>query len=299
MLQIDRLSKTDNQTFKALDNVSFSAKHNSICGIVGPNGAGKTTTIRIILGILAADSGTITYDGIPISDIPRSTFGYLPEERGLYKKATSFETLMYLGSLKTKNTQQLKKDIDTWLERFTIPDYKHKKIDELSKGNQQKIQFIASVLHNPEILIVDEPLSGLDPINQELFKDIVKELSAHTTILFCSHQLAIAQELCDSVVILNKGRVALSDTMNAIIKPKSNLIRIEFDTPILRDTISLPHQILNDHELILELPQQASINDVMPILISMGTIQSIQHYTPSLLSVFKSIVGDHIEEAGS
>lgn len=289
MLSISDLTKTYG-TFRALDSISFSAEAGKICGIVGPNGAGKTTTIRIILGILGANAGTITYNGTDIKDVPRSAFGYLPEERGLYKQSTVNETLLYLGSLKTRNAKQLKSDIDAWLERFHIPDYKHKKIEELSKGNQQKIQFIASVLHDPELLIIDEPLSGLDPLNQELFKDIVQELKQKgKTILFCTHQLPIAEVLCDTVIMLNKGAIALSGKMSDILRSGSTDIMIEFSS-LHGQELSEPFQKVTDMQWIVS-GEIGSMQEIVSQASIYGEIQSINPYKPTLLSIFRQ----HIE----
>ena len=290
MLIISELSKLYG-TFKALDSISFSAQSGKICGIVGPNGAGKTTTIRIILGILGANSGTITYQGKPIADIPRSEFGYLPEERGLYKQSTVQETLLYLGALKTPNKKMLKLKIDEWLEKFLIPEYKHKKIEELSKGNQQKIQFIASVLHDPELLIIDEPLSGLDPLNQELFKDIVKELRMQgKTILFCTHQLGIAELLCDSVIMLNKGKIAMSGTMDELLRSGTSDMIIEFSklhaqeiTNSYRKISDMQWIFPNEHDSMQELVSKAS---------QFGEILSINPYRPTLLGMFRQQIED-------
>lgn len=291
MLVISELSKQYG-TFKALDSISFSAESGKICGIVGPNGAGKTTTIRIILGILGANSGTITYEGNPISDIPRSAFGYLPEERGLYKQSTVQETLLYLGALKYPDKQKLKQQIDQWLERFLIPEYKHKKIEELSKGNQQKIQFIASVLHDPELLIIDEPLSGLDPLNQELFKDIVKELRTRgKTIIFCTHQLAIAEVLCDSVIMLNKGKVAMSGSMDELLRSGTSDMIIEYST-LFNQEIPNSYRKVSDMQWIFP-NEHESMQEIVSKASEFGEILSINPYRPTLLGMFRQ----HIEDA--
>lgn len=294
MLSISDLTKAYG-AFRALDSISFSAEAGKICGIVGPNGAGKTTTIRIILGILGSNAGTITYNGTDIKDIPRSAFGYLPEERGLYKQSTVNETLLYLGSLKTGNAKQLKSDIDGWLERFHIPDYKYKKIEELSKGNQQKIQFIASVIHDPELLIIDEPLSGLDPLNQELFKDIVQELrSKGKTILFCTHQLPIAEVLCDSVIMLNKGIIALSGAMSDILRSGSSDVIIEFSS-MQSQELPTSYQKVSEDQWIVQ-SDHASLQDIVSQASEYGEIVSINPYRPTLLSIFRQHI-DIEEEA--
>ncbi|MFZ9761159.1 MAG: ABC transporter ATP-binding protein [Candidatus Kapaibacteriota bacterium] len=291
MLIVSDLSKNYG-AFRALDSISFSAESGKICGIVGPNGAGKTTTIRIILGILGSDGGSISYKGKTIHDIPRSAFGYLPEERGLYKQSTVNETLMYLGALKQHNKHQLKQQIDSWLERFLIPEYKHKKIEELSKGNQQKIQFIASVLHDPELLIIDEPLSGLDPLNQELFKDIVKELrNKGKIIIFCTHQLGIAEVLCDSIIMLNKGKIAMQGVMNDLLRSGTHDMIIEFATLHNQE---FPHECrkVSDKQWIFP-NEHASIQEVVAQASQYGEILSMNPYRPTLLGLFRQ----HIEDA--
>jgi ABC-2 type transport system ATP-binding protein len=291
MLVISELSKQYG-TFTALDSISFSAESGKICGIVGPNGAGKTTTIRIILGILGANSGSITYNGKTIADIPRSAFGYLPEERGLYKQSTVQETLLYLGALKHPDKQRLKLHIDQWLERFHIPEYKHKKVEELSKGNQQKIQFIASVLHDPELLIIDEPLSGLDPLNQELFKEIVKELRTQgKTIIFCTHQLGIAEVLCDSVIMLNKGKVAMSGMMSELLHSGSSDMIIEFSR-IYDQSLPVDCRKVSEHQWIFP-NEHASLQEVIAQASQFGEVLSINPYRPTLLGMFRQ----HIEDA--
>ncbi|MEY3688532.1 MAG: hypothetical protein RIT37_94 [Bacteroidota bacterium] len=290
MLVISELSKQYG-TFKALDSISFSAESGKICGIVGPNGAGKTTTIRIILGILGANSGSISYHGTNIADIPRSAFGYLPEERGLYKQSTVQETLLYLGALKHPEKQKLKQHIDQWLERFHIPEYKHKKIEELSKGNQQKIQFIASVLHDPELLIIDEPLSGLDPLNQELFKEIVKELRTQgKTIIFCTHQLGIAEVLCDSVIMLNKGKVAMSGTMEELLRTGTSDMIIEYAT-MNKQEIPNSYRKISDKQWIVP-GEHESMQELVSTASAFGEIISINPYRPTLLGMFRQQIED-------
>jgi ABC-2 type transport system ATP-binding protein len=291
MLVISELSKQYG-TFKALDSISFAAESGKICGIVGPNGAGKTTTIRIILGILGSDSGSISYQGKPIQEIPRSAFGYLPEERGLYKQSTVQETLMYLGALKHPEKQKLKQHIDRWLERFLIPEYKHKKIEELSKGNQQKIQFIASVLHDPELLIIDEPLSGLDPLNQELFKDIVKDFRTQgKTIILFTHQLGIAEVLCDSVVMLNKGKVAMSGAMDELLRSGTSDMIIEYST-LFNQEIPNSYRKISDMQWIFP-NEHESLQEIVSKASEFGDILSINPYRPTLLGLFRQ----HIEDA--
>lgn len=198
-------------SFQAVDDVSFTVTPGRIFGFLGTNGAGKTTTMRMILDIIRPDSGAITWNGQPNVDIPRNAFGYLPEERGLYPKMQVEEQLLFLAQLYGADKAKAKASLDEWLERLEITENRHKLVEQLSKGNQQKIQFLAAILHDPEILILDEPFSGLDPVNADQMKDAFLEMRDRgKTIIFSTHQLDDAQELCHEVVIINRGKVLIS-----------------------------------------------------------------------------------------
>jgi ABC-2 type transport system ATP-binding protein len=206
-LMIDDISKRFGE-FQAIDEVSFTVEQGRMFGFLGTNGAGKTTTMRMILDILRPDSGTITWNGIPNVDIPRDEFGYLPEERGLYPKMTVQDQLLFLAQLYGANRDAAARSLDEWLERLDIEQNRHKQIEQLSKGNQQKIQFLAAVLHDPEILILDEPFSGLDPVNVAQLEDAFLEMVARgKTVIFSTHQLDQAQRLCEDVAIIHRGRL--------------------------------------------------------------------------------------------
>lgn len=209
-LNIHQISKSFGG-FQAVDDVSFSVTPGKILGFLGTNGAGKTTTMRMILDIIRPDSGSITWNGTPTAEIPRSAFGYLPEERGLYPKMKVEEQLLFLAQLYGADREKAKATLDEWLERLSITENRHKVIDQLSKGNQQKIQFLAAIIHDPEILILDEPFSGLDPINAEQMKQAFLEMRDRgKTVIFSTHQLDDAQELCHEVVIINRGKLLIS-----------------------------------------------------------------------------------------
>lgn len=215
-LDICRLVKTfDGLT--AVDGVSFQVEPGTIFGLLGPNGAGKTTIIRIIIGILGAEEGEVHYQGHPITRLESRRFGYLPEERGLYQKTRLRETLVYLARLKGLARAEAAARVGAYLERFELQAYAHKNIQALSKGNQQKAQFIAAIVHQPGILILDEPFVGLDPVNQIVLKEIITELRAGgTTILFSTHQMEQVERLCQSICLINRGQVVLSGSLSEV-----------------------------------------------------------------------------------
>ncbi len=215
-LVIDNISKTFGE-FRAIDDVSFTVEQGRMFGFLGTNGAGKTTTMRMVLDILRPDSGTITWNGMPNVDIPRDDFGYLPEERGLYPKMTVEDQLLFLAQLYGASSADAKRSLDEWLARLDIEQNRHKKIEQLSKGNQQKIQFLAAVLHDPEILILDEPFSGLDPVNVAQLEEAFLEMVARgKTVIFSTHQLDQAQRLCEDVAIIHRGRMLITGPVHAV-----------------------------------------------------------------------------------
>ena len=206
-LEIDRVTKRFGRTV-ALDQLAFGVPEGMIFGFLGANGAGKTTTMRICLGILRADEGEVRWGGVPSTDLPRRTFGYLPEERGLYPRLTVIDQLVYFASLYGERPDQARVDALGWLDRFRIPDLADRRAEELSKGNQQKVQFIAAILHAPDVLLMDEPFTGLDPVNLALLRDAFIELrDAGRTIVFSTHQMEAAEALCESVAIVDHGRL--------------------------------------------------------------------------------------------
>jgi ABC-2 type transport system ATP-binding protein len=196
---------------QALDGVSFQVRSGEIFGFLGSNGAGKTTTMRIVLGFLQADEGTVTLDGRPAHEWPRRTWGYMPEERGLYLRMSVLEQLVFYASLYGVPRRKARADALEWLARFRIAEYADRKAETLSKGNQQKVQYIATILHGPRVLIMDEPFTGLDPVNAAQLREALLELrDLGRTIVFSTHQLATAEELCDSVAIIDHGRLVIA-----------------------------------------------------------------------------------------
>lgn len=226
MLKLENVRKTYG-SLVAVDNLSFSVKNGEIFGLLGENGAGKTTTFRMIMGLLEPDKGKITLDGKKIDYKVTDKIGFVTEERSLLTKLTVNEMIEYYGVLKGMNESDIDKKLDYWLEKFEITEYKNKKIKELSKGNQQKIQFISAVINDPKLLILDEPFTGLDPINVGLLKDAVKELQKKgCSIIFSSHQMEYIEDFCEQLIILVHGRAILNGSLDEIKEnyAKKNII---------------------------------------------------------------------------
>ena len=218
VIDVQNISKHFDKA-KAVDQVSFQVESGKIFGLLGPNGAGKTTTLRMINHILNPDTGTITINGRPVNPTTQQRIGYLPEERGLYKKMKVFDQLMYLAQLKGLSASEAKTAIDFWLDRFEASTWKKKKIAELSKGMSQKIQFIATVAHDPDIYVFDEPFSGLDPMNSEMLKNVILEEKAKgKTILFSTHRMEQVEQMCDDICLFSKGNAILKGDLREIKK---------------------------------------------------------------------------------
>jgi ABC-2 type transport system ATP-binding protein len=215
-LVVDSITKRFGDVL-ALDRASFTVAPGRIFGLLGANGAGKTTSMRIVLDILRADSGRVTWQGVDNTSLPRRTWGYLPEERGLYPRMKVSEQLRFFSALYGVSDADARAEITDWLERFRIPDYLDRKVEELSKGNQQKIQFIAAILHDPDVLIMDEPFTGLDPVNVRLLKEAFSEMRDRgKTLIFSTHQMETVEELCESIAIVDRGRVVVSGAVRDV-----------------------------------------------------------------------------------
>ena len=229
MLTVNNLVKRFNSTL-AVDNISFTVKPGKIFGLLGPNGAGKTTTIRTILNIIKPTSGEIIFNDNPISYEYYNVIGYLPEERGLYKRSKVIDVLVYFAALKNLSRKAAINSADTWLKKLNISEYRDKKIEQLSKGNQQKVQLIAAIIHNPSLLILDEPFTGFDPINQQEVKDLILSfVSEGKTIILSTHQMELAEKLSEDILLLNKGRSVSSGKLSEIKKNfGGNNIRLGF-----------------------------------------------------------------------
>jgi len=294
MLTVAHLRKVYS-TVVAVDDVSLQAKKGEILGLLGPNGAGKTTTIRTVLNMITPDSGMILFNGKPIDESIQNSIGYLPEERGLYRKNKLLHTIQYFASLKGISAAESKRRAYDWLKRFDLLSYYQQKVEALSKGNQQKVQFIISILHDPEFVILDEPFSGLDPINQILLKDILLELKQKgKTIIFSTHQMDQAEKLCDAICLINKGRVVLEGEI-AEIKNRygKNSVMLEFDGDgKFLSTLPSVHtaQVFENYaELILRDNLKAP--QFLREIVGKLEIRKFEMTQPSLNAIFLDVVG--------
>jgi len=273
----------------AVDEVSFSVAQGSIFGLLGPNGAGKTSLIRIITTITRADSGKVYIDGDPLSSEHPSVIGYMPEERGLYKKMKVGEHLLYLARLKGLSKNDATEQIRHWMDKFEISDWWGKKVEELSKGMQQKIQFIATVVHRPMLLILDEPFSGLDPINTNLIKEEIRKLRDEgASIIFSTHRMEQVEEICEDIVLINQGRNVLEGDVGQIRDDfKENLFRISFegDLPDLPDIFEIVDRQKGAFTVRMEESRES--DKLLMFLLQKGIhITAFQEILPSLNQIF-------------
>jgi ABC-2 type transport system ATP-binding protein len=232
-LEIDHISKSFGD-FYAVQDLSFKIPAGTVYGLLGPNGAGKTTTIRMIMNILIPDRGSITVLGQKLDERMKGRIGYLPEDRGLYPKMKVGDAIRFLARIKGVPPDRLARDIDAWLDRFDLGPWKDKKTEELSKGMQQKVQFIVTVIHRPELIILDEPFSGMDPVNTKLIKDIMLELKARgATIIFSTHRMEQVEMICDNICLINKSRMVLEGSLSGIKKRYGqNTVALEYEGDI-------------------------------------------------------------------
>lgn len=281
-------------TQKAVDDISLSVEKGSVFGLLGPNGAGKTTLIRMITGIFFPDDGEIIFDGKkfdPINDV--SYIGYMPEERGLYKKMKIGEQTMYLAQLKGLSRKDAMTKVKQWFIKFEMETWWNKKVEDLSKGMSQKLQFVTTVLHEPKLIILDEPFSGLDPVNTNLIKDEIFNLSkAGATVIFSTHRMEQVEEICDHIVLVNKGKKILDGTVRKIKqKYKENLFSIGTDNiPLVS---SAPYEVMGtmDHSFVVRIHDGQNPNAVLQYLLGQGvTINSFNEILPSLNDIFIKLV---------
>ena len=278
---------------KVLEGISFHTTPGTAFGLLGRNGAGKTTTIRILMDVFPSNSGEVLIDGKPI-DYHAVGIGYLPEERGLYPKKKIFDQLIYFAQLKGMNHSNAAKAVDYWLNRLGMAEYRNKRLDTLSKGNQQKIQLITALAHNPQIVILDEPFSGLDPVNAMLLKDVVKEeIAKGKIVLFSSHQMNYIEEFCDKIAILNSGRIVLQGDLHEIKRNYSRdrlLVCSENKAQILADLGSCCTEN-SDGSLMVQMASADAKQDMMKKLTETYDIDSIQVFEPSLNDIFVEYAG--------
>lgn len=289
------------QKVVAVDNLSFTVPGGSMFGLLGANGAGKTTTLRMVLSILSPDAGTIIWNGRPTSEAPQNAFGYLPEERGLYPKMKVGEQLVFLSGLYGLTPQEANREAREWLRRVGLDDAWSRKVEELSKGNQQKVQVLAALLHNPDLMLLDEPFSGLDPINTEVLREtLLERQSQGKTIVFSSHRLEQVEELCDYVAIIHKGRLLTTGLISDLKRRSSkHIVEMAFaprdGQPLNMDAFlqSLPMQDLAVRErradsLRLELLNGSSGEDILGMAVNQGPghVRRIEMVEPSLQEIF-------------
>jgi len=298
LLDVQHISKSFQQNL-ALNDVSLSLEKNKIYGLLGPNGAGKTTLIRNITQIFFPDTGQIFFNGEKLSQEHQNQIGYMPEERGLYKKMKVGEQLMYFAQLRGFSKQQATNKINFWLQKLDIENWRNKTIEELSKGMQQKIQFVATVLHEPTLLILDEPFSGLDPINAELIKNEIFELHKKgTTIIFSTHRMENVEEICEDIFLINKGKIILAGNVQSIKQQfKQHLIKVDTLIPV-----SLSESVLSQTDiteqthshLIFKLRENQKPNDILKILLQNNfEISGMIEILPTIHEIFIQSVNNN------
>jgi ABC-2 type transport system ATP-binding protein len=296
-VQLDRVRKSFGD-FTAVKELGLTVRAGRVFGLLGPNGAGKTTTIRMIVNITVPDSGTIEVFGGKINEALQDRIGYLPEERGLYRRMRIVDQLRFFAELKNVRGKIVEKKIDEWLARVKLSEWKYKRSMELSKGMQQKIQFLTSVLHDPDLLILDEPFSGLDPINVELLKEIVLDLKrAGKTIIFSTHQMEVAERLCDDICLLNRSEKVFEGSLREIKSSfgrNSVAVRCEGGDGVLDDPALVSKLVRHADEAQALLAQGADAQVLLRRLIDSGaTIGKFEMIEPSLNDIFITKVTEH------
>jgi ABC-2 type transport system ATP-binding protein len=281
---------------EVLKGISFRAEGGRAFGLLGRNGAGKTTSIRILMNVFSADSGEILVDGEPI-DYSKVGIGYLPEERGLYPKKIIIDQLVYFAELKGMSAKAAVEAVDYWLGRLGMSEYRNKKLDTLSKGNQQKIQLVTALAHDPDIVILDEPFSGLDPVNAMLLKDVVKEqISKGKVVLFSSHQMSYIEEFCDSIAIINAGRVAISGDLHEIKRayPRDKIVVSTACPEKIMEELGDACALREDGSLLIKLSDPSEKKDMMKRLVDGYDIDEVKIFEPSLGDIFVEYAGEGV-----
>ena len=299
MIEVQHVSK-HYRAHTALDDVSLTIERGRVFGLLGPNGAGKTTLIRMINNIIKPDSGTILFDGKPLSASDVARIGYLPEERGLYRKMKVGEHAIYLARLKGLSSSEAKRRLESWFEKFGIMPWWDKRVEELSKGMQQKVQFICTVLHEPELLIFDEPFSGFDPVNAELLKsEIIALRERGSTLIFSTHNMQSVEELCDDIALINQSHLVLSGSVTEV--------RARYRLPYYRMTLAgewliddfgaLPieeHRIEhNQTYLRLKIDDEQGLRNLLGLIPMEYPIVRLEHEEPTMNEIFIKTVSGH------
>ena len=297
ILELKNIEKSFGEK-KVLTGVSFKAEGGKAFGLLGRNGAGKTTSIRILMDVFPANSGEVLINGQPI-DYNKIGIGYLPEERGLYPKKIIIDQLTYFAELKGMSHKDAIKKIDYWLGRLGMMEYRNKRLDTLSKGNQQKIQLITALAHDPDIVILDEPFSGLDPVNAMLLKDVVKEqIAKGKIVLFSSHQMSYIEEFCDSIAILNNGVVALHGDLHDIKRdyPRDRLVVRTENSDAIKADFGSACSITENGDLLVQLSSADEKKSVMTRLVENYDVDEVKVFEPSLNDIFVEYAGDAAKE---
>ncbi len=284
------------QRVVAVDDLSFTVPAGSMFGLLGANGAGKTTTLRMVLSILTPDAGTITWNSKPIEDVPRHSFGYLPEERGIYPKMKAGDELVFLEGLNDVDTAEAVKRAQAGLERLGLADAWNRKVEELSKGNQQKVQVLAAIIHQPDLMLLDEPFSGLDPINTELLREILEERQAEgRTIIFSSHRLEQVEAVCDYVAIVHKGKLLTTGRISDLRRQSGRrLVEVDFSIPG-SDDAATPDMAgflsaLSSHQVGVERRQDGSVRlELRDGITTDQVLQTAIQYAPGPLKRFEVV----------
>ncbi|HEX8172787.1 MAG TPA: ATP-binding cassette domain-containing protein [Thermoanaerobaculia bacterium] len=294
VLNVNNVVKTF-ASVRAVDGVSFTVRRGTITGLLGRNGAGKTTTIRMITGIFMPDSGSIVWSGRGAAESFRDHIGYLPEERGLYKQMKVVEQLLFLAEIKGRKGPAVRESIDRWLARFQLGEKRNAKVEELSKGNQQKVQLIGTLLHDPELIILDEPLSGLDPVNVVLVRTLLRELKAEgRTILLSTHQMGEAEKMADDIVLIHRGKVVLSGDLDEVRRSfGSNTLHVEFDGDgaFLEQQPHVVRAAIENNSAELLLGEGADPQAILQAAVGRIRIRRFELAAPSLEQIFIEQVG--------
>lgn len=299
MLIVDKITKYYGD-FKAVDNLSFKVKEGEIFGLLGVNGAGKTTTFRMIMGLLEPTSGSVTLDGKKIDYSVTDKIGFLTEERSLLLKMTVKEQCLFYGTLKGMSENDILTKLDTLLNRFNISEYKDKKIKELSKGNQQKVQFITAIINDPKLLILDEPFSGLDPINIELFKSVILEMSKKgSMIIFSSHQMNHVELFCKKIVVMLRGKAVLDGYISDIkeqYRKKNILIKAEIQKDVLESIDGVLSVTEKADEFEVKIENSDIVDNVFKVVSKCKCVTKFVVEEPSLNEIFVERVGESYEK---
>jgi ABC-2 type transport system ATP-binding protein len=280
---------------RAVSSLNVTVPAGSIYGFLGPNGAGKTTTIRMIMNILRPDSGQIVLFGDHSVEQSKSRIGYMPEERGLYRKMTVRKVLTYFGAIKDVTAAELAHRVPQWLERMDLAKWADKKVEELSRGMHQKLQFAVTAINEPELLILDEPFSGLDPLNTDLLKSIILEMrSEGKTVIFSTHVMHEAEKLCDSILLINKGRAILDDKLASVREQKSSnvvCVELEGDTDFIAGLANVTKVESEGNRLEITLQERADSQELLRSLMERTRVQAFELKVPSLHEIFVDLVG--------